>query len=70
MFNKRIQGDKTKHISPKNFNTHEFKKNDEINVQQIQSNNNFVELLTIALLTTTSRKMVNNIGMHQFKDLC
>lgn len=66
---KRIQGVKTKHISPKFFNTHELQKNGEINVQQIQSNKNFAELLTIALLTTTSRKMVNNIGMHQFQHL-
>ncbi|CAL2237733.1 unnamed protein product [Prunus armeniaca] len=64
-----IKGDRTKHISPKNFHTHELQKNGGIDVQQIQSNNNFADLFTKALPTTTFRKMVNHIGMRQLKDL-
>ena len=41
-----IKGDITKHISPKFFYTHELQKNDEIDVQQIRSSDNLVDLFT------------------------
>ena len=54
-----IKGDKNKHISPKNFNTHGLQKSGDMEVWQIQSLNNFTDLFTKALPTTTLRKMVN-----------
>ena len=39
-----IKGDKTKHISPKFFYTHELQEKGEINVQQIRSYNNLADL--------------------------
>ena len=44
-----IKGDRTKHISPKFFYTHELKKDGEIDVQQIRSNDNLADLFIKAL---------------------
>ena len=38
-----IKKDRTKHISPKKFYTHELQKNGEIDVQQIRLINNLVD---------------------------
>ena len=46
-----IKGDRTKHISPKFFYTHELQKNGEIDVQQIRSSDNLADLFTKALPT-------------------
>ena len=43
-----IKGDRTKHISPKFFYTHELKKDGEIDVQQIRSDDNLTDLFTKA----------------------
>ena len=64
-----IKGDRTKHISPKFFYTHELQKDGEIDVQQIRSNNNLSNLFTKALPSTTFKKLVRQVGMRQLKDL-
>ena len=64
-----IKGNRTKHISPKFFYTHELHNNGEINVQQIRSRDNLADLFTKALPTTTFQKLVNHIGMRPVKDL-
>ena len=64
-----IKGDQTMHISPKFFYTHELQKNGEIDVQQIRSNDNIADLFTKALPSTTFKKLVQQFGMRQLKDL-
>ena len=64
-----IKGDKTKHISPKFFYTHELQKNYEIDVQQIRSSNNLPDLFIKALPTSMFRKLRYKIGMRQPKDV-
>ena len=59
-----IKGDQTKHISPKFLYTHELHNNGEINVQQIRSSDNLIDLCTKALPTTTFKKLVHQIVMH------
>ena len=64
-----IKGDRTKHISPKFFYTHEFQNSGEINVQQIRSSDILEDLFIRALPITTFKKLVHQIGMRQVKDL-
>ena len=64
-----IKGDRTKHILPKFFYTHELQKDGEINVQQIRSSDNLADLFTKAQPSTTFKKLVWQIGMRQLKDL-
>ena len=64
-----IKGDKTNHISPKFFYTHELQKNGEIDVQQIRSCNNLAYLFTKALPLTTLKKLKYDIGMQKLRDL-
>jgi hypothetical protein len=64
-----IKGDRTKHISPKFFYTHELQKNGEIDVQKIRSSENLADLFTKALPTATFTKLVHNIGMRQLKNI-
>ena len=64
-----IKGDRTKHISPKFFYTHELQKDSEIDVQQIRSNDNQVDLFTKVLPSTTFKKLVRQVGMRHLKDL-
>ena len=64
-----IKGDRTKHISPKLFYTHELQKNGDINVQQIRSSDNVADLFTKSLPTATFKKMVHKLGMRRFKSL-
>ena len=58
-----IKGDRTKHISPKFFYTHELQKDGEIYVQQIRSNDNLADLFTKALPSATFKKLVRQVGM-------
>jgi hypothetical protein len=44
-----IKSDRTKHISPKFFSTHDLQKNGLINIFQIKSNNNLADLFTKSL---------------------
>ena len=64
-----IKGDRTKHILPKFFYTHEFKKDGEIEVQQIRSNDNLTYLFTKVMPSATFKKLVRQFGMRQLKDL-
>lgn len=64
-----IKGDRTKHISPKFFFTHELKKKGDIKVLQVRSSENLADLFTKALPTATFKKLVHNIGMRRLKDL-
>ena len=64
-----IKGDRTKHISPKFFHTHELQNNDEIDIQQIRSSDNPAYLFTKALPTVTFEKFLCQIGMRRLKDL-
>jgi hypothetical protein len=64
-----IKGDRTKHISPKFFYTHELQKSGDIDVKQIRSSDNLADLFTKTLPTATFKKLVNNIGMRRLKDL-
>ena len=64
-----IKGDRTKHISPKFFFTHDLQKNGEIDVQQIRSSENLADLFTKALPTAIFEKLVKGIGMRRLKDV-
>ena len=66
-----IKGDRTKRISPKFFYTHELQESRQIDVKQIQSINNIVDLFTKSLPTSTFEKLVYGIGMrrvHKMQD--
>ena len=63
-----IKGDRMKHISPKLFYTHNLQKNGDIDVQQIRSSDNPVDLFTKYLPTSTF-KIVYKIGMRRLKYL-
>ena len=60
-----IKGDRTKHISPKFFFTHELQKDNKIEVKQIRSQENPADLFTKALPKSTFQKMVYKIGMRR-----
>ena len=64
-----IKGDRTKHISPKFFFTHDLQKKGDINVQSIRSTNNLADLFTKALPTATLERLVHSIGMRRLRDL-
>jgi hypothetical protein len=49
--------------------THELQKSGDIDVKQIRSSDNLVDLFTKTLPTATFKKLVNNIGMRRLKDL-
>ena len=60
----QIKGDRTKHISPKLFYTHDLEENGDITVQQICSKDNLADLFTKSLPTATFEKLVQDIGME------
>ena len=64
-----IKGDRTKHISPKFFYTHELQKNGEIDVHQIRFSDNLVDLFTKSLPTSVFERLVSLIGMRRLKVL-
>ena len=64
-----IKRDRTKHISSKLFYRHEHQKSGEIGVQQIRSSDNLTDLFTNSLPTSTLKKLIHKIGMHQLKDI-
>ena len=53
-----IKRDRTKHISPKFFYTHEFQQNKKIDIKQIRSIDNLANLFTKALPTSTFEKII------------
>ena len=60
----------TKHIAPKLFYPHELqKKNREINILRIKSNDNYADLFTKSLPATTFQKYIHGIGMRRLIDL-
>ncbi|MBW1279447.1 hypothetical protein KYD79_27125, partial [Escherichia coli] len=61
--------DRTKHILPKFFFTHDLQKNGDVRVLQIHSSENLADLFTKALPTATFKKLVHGIGLRRFKDL-
>ena len=64
-----IKWDKTKHISPKFFYTHELQKSRQVDVKQICSSDNLADLFTKALPTSTFEKLVYDIGMRRVNKL-
>ena len=64
-----IKGDRTKHISPKFFFTHDLQQNGGTNVQQIWSSDNLADLFTKALSTSTFEKLRYKIGMCRLQDI-
>ncbi|CAA7020359.1 unnamed protein product [Microthlaspi erraticum] len=64
-----IKGDRTKHILPKFFFTHELQKNGDVSVHQIRSSENLADLFTKALPTSTFKKLTHMIGLRRLKDL-
>ncbi|XP_060216469.1 secreted RxLR effector protein 161-like [Lycium barbarum] len=64
-----IKGDRTKHISPKFFFTHDLQQNGEIDVQQACSSDNLVDMFTKVLPTSTFVKLRYKIGMHRLRDI-
>ena len=63
------KGDRTKHISPKFFFTHDLEKNGDIDVQQVRSSENLADLFTKALPPIIFRKLVYSIGVRKLRDL-
>ena len=64
-----IKGDRTKHISPKFFYTHELQKIGLIDVQQIHSSDNLAYMFTKSLSNSTFQNLIYKIGMHQPKNI-
>ena len=64
-----IKGDRTKHILPKFFFTHELQKAGEVQVLQVRSSENSADLFTKSLPTSTFKKLIWKIGMRRLKDL-
>ncbi|XP_074374728.1 secreted RxLR effector protein 161-like [Apium graveolens] len=64
-----IKGDRTKHILPKFFYTHELQENGDIDVQQVRSCDNLADILTKSIPTSTFEKLRNNMGMRRLKSL-
>ena len=64
-----IKGDRTKHISPKFFFTHDLQQNGEIEVQQIRSSDNLTDLFTKSFPTSTFEKLRYKIGMRRLRDI-
>ena len=64
-----IKGDRTKHILPKFFFTHELQKAGEVQVVQVRSSDNSDDMFTKSLPTCTFRKLTHQIGMRRLKDL-
>ena len=64
-----IKGDKTKHISPKFFYTHELQQKGDIDIKQTRSSDNLADLFTKSLSASTFKKLVYNIGIRHLKDL-
>ena len=64
-----IKGDRTKHILPKFFFTHDLQKAKEVQVVQVRSSDNSADLFTTSLPTSTFKKLVHQIRMRQLKDL-
>lgn len=63
-----IKGDRTKHISPKFFFTHDLQKSGDISIQQICSCDNLVDFFTKSLPSKIFNQLVQKIGLHRRND--
>ena len=64
-----IKGDRTKHISPKFFFTHDIQERGVIDIQQVRSSDNIADIFTKALLTKKFEKLVSKIGLRRLNGL-
>ncbi|XP_057248902.1 secreted RxLR effector protein 161-like [Beta vulgaris subsp. vulgaris] len=64
-----IKGDRTKHIDPKFFSTHDLEKEGTINVTQVQSCNNLADLLTKVLPAKQFQELVHLTGLRRLRDI-
>ena len=64
-----IKGNRTKHIPPKLFCTHELQKNGDINMQQIRASDNVANIFTKSLPIATFKRMMHKLGLPRFKSL-
>jgi hypothetical protein len=64
-----IKYDRTKHISPKFFSTHDLQKNDLINICQIKSSDNFADLFTKSLPRNIFEQFLYKIDIRYLKDV-
>jgi hypothetical protein len=64
-----IKGDRTKHISPKFFSTHDLQKNGLINICQIRSSDNLVDLCTKSLPRNIFEQVSHKIDNRHLKDV-
>ena len=58
-----IKGDRTKHITPKFFFTHDIQERGVINIQQVRSSDNFADIFTKALPAKKFEELVSKIGL-------
>jgi hypothetical protein len=64
-----IKSDKTKHISPKFFSTHDLQKNGLINVCQNRSSDNLADLFTKSLPKNIFEQFSHKIGIRYLEDV-
>ena len=64
-----IKGDRTKHISPKFFFTHDLQNQETIDIQQIRLSDNLADLFTKSLPKFSFERLVHEIGMCRFRDI-
>ena len=64
-----IKGDRTKHILPKFFSTHDLQKDGTIDVTPIKSCDNLADLFTKSLPRSTFEHLTQKIGIRRLKDI-
>ena len=64
-----IKGDRTKHISPKFFSTHDLQKDGLIDVCQIRSSDNLADLFTKSLPRKVFEQLSQKIGIRRLNDI-
>ena len=64
-----IKSNITKHIAPQLFYPHQLQQSGEINILQMKSCDNFVDLFTKSLPASIFEKCVREIGMRRLRDL-
>jgi hypothetical protein len=64
-----IKSDKTKHISPKFFSTHDLQKNGLIDIYQIKSSDNLADLFTKSLSKNIFEQLSYKIDIRHLKDV-
>jgi len=64
-----IKGNRTKHILPKFFFTHDLQRNGNIEIQKIHSCENLANLFTKSLPRRTFEQLVHKIGLRHLDDI-